>query len=104
MIKRVAILALLSVSLICAKTYDFALFDPTHAGDAQLKPGEYRLRVDGSQVVLMDKLGRQIAVTATVEQADRKFDQTMITTSKADGTNRIVSIELGGSKTKVIFQ
>jgi hypothetical protein len=104
MLKRVAILALLGVSLASAKTYTFTVADPAQAGKAQLKPGEYSLKLDGSQVVLMDGSGRRIDTTAKVESADRKFDQTVISFSKVDGTNRIQAIQLGGSKNRVVFQ
>ena len=104
MLKRVAILALLGVSLASAKTYTFTVTDPAQAGKVQLKPGEYSLKLDGSQVVLMDRDGRRIDTTAKVESADRKFDQTAISSSKADGTNRIEAIQLGGSKYRVVFQ
>jgi hypothetical protein len=104
MLKRVAILALLGVSLASAKTYTFTVADPAQAGEVQLKPGEYSLKLDGSQVVLMDRAGRRIDTTAKVESADRKFDQTVISISKVDGTNRIQAIQLGGSKNRVVFQ
>jgi hypothetical protein len=104
MLKRVAILALLGVSLASAKTYTFTVADPAQAGKVQLKPGEYSLKLDGSQVVLMDTSGRRIDTTAKVESADRKFDQTVVSFSKVDGTNRIQAIQLGGSKTRVVFQ
>jgi hypothetical protein len=107
MLKRLAIvslLALLGVSLASAKTYTFSVSEPAQAGKAQLKPGEYSLKVNGPQVVLMDKMGRPIDTTVKVETADRKFDQTVISYSKADGMNRIQWIQLGGSKNKVIFE
>jgi hypothetical protein len=104
MLKRIAVLALLSISLASAKTYTFSVSEPAQAGQAQLKPGEYSLKVDGSQVLLMDKSGRPINATPKIEVADRKFDQTAISISKANGTNRIQWIELGGSKHKVVFE
>lgn len=104
MLKRIAILALLGVSLASAKTYSFVVSEPTNAGQAQLKPGEYSLKLDGSQVVLKDMTGRQIDVTAKVEPADRKFDETAVQSSKTNGTNRIQWVELGGSKNKVVFE
>ena len=52
----------------------------------------------------MDTSGRRIDTTAKVESADRKFDQTVVSISKVDGTNRIQAIQLGGSKTRVVFQ
>lgn len=104
MLKRIAMLALLGVSLASAKTYTVTVPDSAQAGKVQLKPGEYNLKLDGSQVMLLDQTGHRIDVSAKVEVADRKFDSTAISISKADGTNRIQWIELGGSKNRVVFQ
>ena len=93
MLKRIAILALLGVSLASAKTYSFVVSEPTNAGQAQLKPGEYSLKLDGSQVVLKDMTGRQIDVTAKVEPADRKFDETAVQQAR----RRTARIESSGS-------
>ncbi len=73
-------------------------------GNTQLKPGDYHLKLDGSQVVLIDKNGTRTETTATVETVERKFDVTAIAMSTAGGTNRILSIELGGTKSKVVFE
>lgn len=104
MIKRIVMFGLLVVALASAKTYTFTISDPAQAGTTQLKAGEYRLRLDGAQVVLIDQGGRQIDAAATVEETDRKFDQTSVTTSDVDGIRRIESIQLGGSTSKVVFQ
>jgi hypothetical protein len=104
MLKRIAILALLGVSLASAKTYTFTVTNPAQAGKVQLKPGEYSLKLDGSQVVFMDTNGRRIDATAKVETAGRKFDQTAVATSKAGGSTRIQWIELGGGRNKVVFE
>jgi len=108
MFKRLTIVALLSVLLASAKTsaktYTFMISDGAVAGNAQLKPGEYHLKLDGSQVVLTDQLGKQVDTTATVQTADHKFAETSILFSSVDGTTRIVSIRLGGSSYRVVFQ
>lgn len=104
MLKRLAIFALMGVALVSAKTYTFVVTDPAQAGTAQLQPGEYKLKLDGEQVVLTDENGHKIDATAKVETEEQKFDQTAVSTSKANGTNRIEWIELGGSKSKVVFQ
>jgi hypothetical protein len=97
-------LALLGVSLASAKTYTFTVPEPSHAGQVQLKPGDYNLKVDGSQAVLMDGAGHRIDATVKIETADRKFDATTIYRSKADGTDRIRYIELGGTRNKAVFE
>ena len=104
MFKRLTIVALMSVLLASAKSYTINISDPATAGSAQLKAGEYRLKLDGTQVVLIDKAGNQIDTTAKVETAEHKFDQTSISISKADGANRIISIQLGGSTNRVVFE
>jgi hypothetical protein len=104
MLKRLAIIALLSVSLASAKSYTITLSDACQAGSSQLNPGEYTLKLDGSKVVLIDTKGKAIETAAKVETADRKFDQTAVFISKTDGANRLQSITLAGSKSKVIFE
>lgn len=110
MFKRTAIIALILAGVLLAgsktsgKTYTFKINDAALAGPTQLKPGEYHLKLDGTQVLLIDKYGKQIDTTATVETGDRKFSGTAILSSNADGSNRILSIELGGSKNKVVFE
>ena len=104
MLKRIALIALLSVSLASAKSYTINLSDACQAGSAQLKPGQYTLKLDGPKVVLVDDKGKSTETTARIETADRKFDQTAISISKTDGANRLQSITLGGSKSKVVFE
>lgn len=104
MLKRTAILALLGVSLAGAKTYTFSVSEPAQAGQALLQPGEYSVKVDGPQVVLMDKSGRPINATVKLETGERKFDQTAVSISKANGANRIQWIQLGGSKHRLVFE
>lgn len=106
MFKRLAIIALLSVLVVSAKTktYTFTLFDQATVGTAQLTPGEYHLKLDGAQIALTDKTGNQIDVTAKVETADHKFGETSVTMLTADGVNRILSVQLGGSRNEVLFQ
>jgi hypothetical protein len=102
--KKFATLALFGASLLSAKTYTFTVTTPSQAGSVQLKPGEYKLKVDGSQAVLMDGRGHQLNATTKVETTDHKFNQTSILSSTTDGTNRINWVELGGSKDKVDFE
>jgi hypothetical protein len=104
MFKRLAMLALLSVLVLSAKTYTFNISDNATIANVQLKPGEYHVKLAGSQVVLTDQAGNQIDATPKVETADHKFDHTAVIYSTADGTNRILSVELGGSSNRVVFE
>lgn len=108
MFKRIAALALLSVLLASAKSgvksYSFTIGDNAIAGNAQLKPGDYHIKLDGSQAVLTDRAGNQIDATTKVETADRKFPQTAVGTTGAEGGNKILWIQLGGTSYRVVFQ
>ena len=104
MFKRFAIFALVCVSVVSAKTYNFTVTIAAQAGNTQLKPGDYSLKVDGTQVVLKDNAGHRIDIGATLEAADQKFNETAVVISNADGTNRIQWIQLGGSNTRLMFE
>ncbi len=104
MLKRVALGILLTGLIASAKTYTFTVDKLTQIGTGELKPGEYRLKVDGEQVVLVDRAGCQVETTAKVEPAGHKFSSTALTISTADGSPRILAIELGGSASTVVFE
>jgi hypothetical protein len=103
MFKRVALLLLVAGLVASAKTYNFSVDGVTQIGTAELKAGEYKVKVDGQQVSLVDRAGHQIETTAKLESADHKFTHTAIAISTKDGGARILSIELGGSSNKVVF-
>ena len=104
MFNRILIFGLLATALASAKTYTITLTSRAQAGQTHLEPGEYRLRVDVSAVVLMDKSGQQVAATAKVEETGQKFDHSSVHVSETDGIRRVESIQLGGTNFKVVFQ
>jgi hypothetical protein len=107
MLKRIALLAavaLVSVSLASAKSYTIRISDACKAGPVQLQPGEYKVKLDGSKVILQDSKGRTIEAPARVEEADRKFDYSSVVTSRTDSGTRLNWIGLGGTKTRIVFE
>jgi len=104
MFKRLAIVVLLAAAVVSAKTYTFTISSATQVGSVQLKPGEYKLKVDGSQVVLTDIGGNRVDTNVTIEAAGKKFAQTSVSTSNTDNGARIISIELGGTSNRVVFE
>ena len=99
-----AVFALLTVSVVGAKNYSFTMTEPTQAGSVELRPDAYTLKVEGSQVLLINSVGHQIEVMAKIETTDQKFNETAVFISKVDGVNRIQSIELAGTKSRIVFQ
>src|SRR3954469_21338872 len=92
------------LSLAGAKSYDIILSSAANAGDLQLKPGEYKVALEGSKVRFTDvKTGKAFETTAKVENSDKKFSGTAVDTMKVNGSEQIREIDLGGTRTKVEF-
>lgn len=107
MLKRIALwaaIALVSVSLASAKSYSIRISDHVQAGPVQLQPGEYKVKIEGSKVVLLDNRGRAIEAPAKVEEADQKFPYSSVATSRTEGGTRLNWIGLGGTKTRIVFE
>jgi hypothetical protein len=97
-------LALSAVALAGPKTYSLVLSSAAKAGSAQLAPGEYRLKVEGSNAIFTDSQNHQsVTVPVKVENSDTKYNATALDTTKQGESVQITSIELGGSKTKLEF-
>jgi hypothetical protein len=95
-------LALFTLGIASAKSYDITLTSPTMAGATQLKAGDYEVKLQGDQVVFTDEAsGKSVTVPATVEQNDKKFDRTTVETVDKGGTTSVAVITLGGSTTRI---
>ena len=82
----------------------FTLTNTSRIGNAELRPGEYKLVIDAPKVVLTElNTGKSIELEANVENVDKKFDRTEIHSKQVDGVSQISEIRIGGSKTKVAF-
>ncbi len=100
----VGALALSTVAIASAKTYDVTLSNSAKAGSVQLAPGQYKLKVEGSNAIFTDTQSRKsVTVPVKVENGKSKYSATALDTSKQSGTEQITSIELGGSMTKLEF-
>lgn len=100
----VAALALSAAAIASAKTYDVVVSNSVKAGNVQLAPGEYKLKVEGSNAIFTDTQSRKsFTVPVKVENGKSKYSATALDTSKQNGTDQVTSIELGGSMTKLEF-
>jgi len=99
-----AALTFSTVAMANPKTYDIMLDSSAKAGSAQLAPGEYKLKVEGSNAVFTAMHDRKsVTVPVKVENSNTKYKQTAVDTAKQGDTVQITAIELGGSKTKLEF-
>jgi hypothetical protein len=99
----VGAIALSSLGIASAKSYDVVLSQPAMAGDTELKAGEYKLKVEGSQAIFTDAQNAKssVSVPVKIENSDRKFNSTALETTNQSGTASIQAIELGGSNTRL---
>jgi hypothetical protein len=87
-----------------AANYKFKLVQPSVVQGNDLKAGEYKVTVVGDKATIGDINGKQtVDVPVKVENADKKFDTTMIRFNTASGKSVIAEIRVGGTKVKLIF-
>jgi hypothetical protein len=100
----VAALALSSLTVVSAKTYEITLSGPTKAGNVQLKPGQYKLKVEGANAIFTEiNSSKSFTTPVKVETTEKKFEDTKVQTTKDGNVDKIEEIDLGGSKTKLGF-
>ncbi len=98
----VSAVTLSSLAIASAKSYNIVLEAPTNAGATQLKPGEYKLKVEGSQAVFTSaENDKSFSVPVKVENSNKKFDNTQVESTNQNGVDSIHAIDLGGSRTRL---
>ena len=101
--KWLVVLALAGIPIASAKSYDVTIATPCVAHNVRLTPGEYRLKVDGSNAIFTDANGNSYKTPVTIQQASKKSDDTEVETKKVAGQDRIEEIRLHGSRMKLEF-
>jgi len=101
--KKLFVLFAASVSLVFAGAMSskVTLFQPSLLNGVELKPGEYKIEVDGDKMVLRNGKTKAEAAIKT-EQGDAKFGSTSIRYMNGDGKYRITEIRIGGTNTKLV--
>ncbi len=97
-------LALAGVSIASAKTYSVTVAEPYVVGTKTLMPGDYRLELQGSQVLFLTDQHKTAAEAAvTVENEHQKYENTAIVSKHVGDQQRIEHIELGGTRMNLQF-
>jgi len=100
----VASLAAFSISLASAKSYEITVASPVKAGSVQLKPGRYKVKVEGTNATFVEEgKSKGVTVPVKVKEGAKKFDDTRVHSSKDGEVEKISEIDLGGSKTVLEF-
>ena len=85
-----------------ASSYKVTLFQPSMVGNTELKPGDYKLEVDGEKAIIKDGKS-SVEVAVKVETGNEKFGNTVVRYNNGDGKYHVQEIRLGGTKTKLVF-
>jgi hypothetical protein len=86
-----------------ASTYHIKIADPTWVGQSELKPGEYDVKVDTAGKVTFKQGKNVIEAPATIQTSESKFADTLVDTKTVNGQAQLKELDLGGTKSKVVF-
>jgi len=85
-----------------ASSYTVTLLHPCLVGEMELKPGDYKVTVDGDKATI--KAGKQMAeAVVKVQSGASKFSKTTIHYNNGDGKYRVSEILLGGTTSTLVF-
>jgi hypothetical protein len=105
MFRTLLLFAALGLSVAIAKSYDITLDTATKVGSVELKPGKYSLAVmDETKVRFTSASGQAIEAPAKVTTTEKKFQATQIDMRQVNGSAQVNEIDLGGTKTKILFE
>ena len=96
-------MGLSSLAFAGTKSYDITLNNTTKAGSMELQPGDYKVKVEGSQVVF-SREGQDFTAPVKVQAGAHKFANTMVETKHEGDMDSIKAIDLGGSSTILSFE
>ena len=97
-------LALSTLSLASAKTYEITVSSPVMVGTSPLPAGSYKLKLEGDKAVFTNMdTDKEVTADVKVDTVDKKYDVTAIDSTKKGDRDQINAIELGGSNTKIEF-
>jgi hypothetical protein len=100
----VGALGLASLGIASAKSYDIRLEAPAMVGTTELKAGDYKLKVEGTQAVFTDvQSSKSFTATVKIASGAQKFGETVVETTQQADMAHIDAIDLAGSNTKIEF-
>ena len=96
----------LSLSTLCfagQKSFTVIFDKATTVGAVKLAPGEYKVKVDGTNAVFTNSNYKSVSTAVKVETAEKKFKDTAVDTVTGASGDVVTSISVGGSTTKLDF-
>jgi hypothetical protein len=105
MIKLIVCMVTVTVAAANAAstTYRVNLPNPAWLGSSELKPGAYRLEVDGDKAIFRSGKNVVAEAPAKIETSPQKHSQTSITLSNQGSRPELREIRVGGTATSIVF-
>lgn len=100
--KLVVSFALAGLAVMSAAQYHVTLFEPSEVNGQVLKPGDYKLVVNGDKAVI-SRGKNKVEATVSVHKSDNKYSATSVRYASGGGKFAVQEIRLGGTDTKVVF-
>lgn len=91
-----------ALAVASASTYNVQLFQPSVVSGQELQPGQYKLTLDDSKVVI-SKGKQSVEASVKLETSASKFSSTSVRYTNENGKMKVQEIRLGGTTTKLIF-
>ena len=101
--KLVVSFALVGATIVsAAAAHRVTLYEESVVNGTTLKPGDYKLVIEGGKAVLSaGKL--KVEAPVSIEKADTKYRATSLRYMVGGGKQRVQEIRVGGTDTKVVF-
>lgn len=87
-----------------ASNVTMVISQPTWVGGTQLKPGDYKVQVDGNKAVIKFDKKQVIETSAKIETGATKYDSTTLELQDTDGKRTLKCIRVGGTNNRIVFQ
>lgn len=101
-LKYLVLFLTLALAVASASTHSVQLFQPSIVSGQELKPGQYKLTVDDSKVII-SKGKQSVEAAVKMETSDSKFSSTSVRYITENGKMKVSEIRLGGTNTKLVF-
>lgn len=90
-----------ALAVACAATkYNVTLFQPSVVNGTELKPGDYRIEVEGDKAVF--KQGKKtVEAPVKVQDTTQKYGSNAVRYSEG---GKVQEIRIGGTRTTLVFQ
>ena len=100
LLKTTLVFTTLALAVASAADYKFNLSLPMQAGSTQLKPGEYKVSVEGDKAIF--KRGKETVaeVPATLEKNTQKYSVTSFESSDS----KLKELHIGGTDVKITLK